>query len=162
MNRGQSVADLIGEPLPAGSLGVDQDDPTLIAGYIPGRTVDYLPPTQIGDGLAGPPNQQILYIGRDNRPLAVDELGMQGPFVLPWTAVARHRAGRSFPLNPDWDHGIDLGAAERASIQDARVLSPFTPGMLPQDHAGVPPVELTPNARTVYYTASPDVGWQGY
>lgn len=162
MTAAQSVADLIGEPLPAGSLGVDQDDPGLIAGYIPERNIDYLPPTQIGDGLAGPDNVQLLFIGRDRRPLAVDELGMQGPFVLMWTAIARHRAGRSFPYQDDFSDGIDLGAAERAPIQDALRPAVFTPGMLPPAHAGEQPVELTPNARTVYYTASPDVGWDGY
>lgn len=157
----QTVRDLIGEDLRSDPLGEDMAG-SLTAGYIPGRDVRYLPPVQLGDGLAGPPNQQQLKIYRDARPIATDELGMQGPFYLRIGAIARHRAGRSFPLNYQWGAGLDPTLPGRVPTQESRELSPFGPGMLPDTHAGVAPVELTPTARTVYYTATPMVGWQGY
>lgn len=157
----QSVHDLIGES--GGPLGLGEDmTGSLTAGYLPDRSIVHIPQMQLGDGLAGPPNDQQLQIFRDNRPIATDELGLQGPFFLPQMAIARHRAGRTFPLNYEWDGGFDPSMLERAPEMDARHLSPLSPGQLPDFHDGVPPVEVLPSPRSVYYTASPNVGWQGY
>ncbi|HWD76349.1 MAG TPA: hypothetical protein VG371_14505 [Solirubrobacteraceae bacterium] len=158
----QSVIDLLGEDLAGGSLGENLITDDLIAGYIPERAVVYQPPMQLGDGLAGPLNDQQLYIGRDDRPIATDELGMQGPFMLSIGAIARHRAGRSFPLNLDWNEGLDDTLPGLIPEDAGYRAAPLSPGGLPGAHDGVPAVELVENPRTVFYTASPSVGWAGY
>lgn len=126
-------------------------------GFVPDRSVQVFVPLQIGDGLAGPPNDQPLQVFRDTRPLAVDELGMGH-----LGKVARHRAGRSLPLNYDWGGWFDTSLPGRAPTQDSRELSPLSPGQLPAAHEGVHPPEVIRNPRTVLYTATPQVGWEGY
>jgi hypothetical protein len=158
----QSVADLLGEDLSHDELGQDLVGASLIAGYIPERAIAHVPAMQLGDGLAGPPNDQQLYIGRDDRPLAVDELGRQGPFLLKMGTLARHRAGRSFPLNYEWGAGIDQTNPGRVPEQDTRTNSPLNPGELPEAHAGVPAAEVLRSARTVFFTTTPQVGWEGW
>lgn len=158
----QSVADLLGESLAHDPYGEDLAGEDLHAGYIPERSVVHIPQLQLGDGLAGPPNDQPLQIFRDNRVIATDELGMQGPFHLSTSAVARHRAGRMFPLNYEWDDALDQTLPGRVPAQDVLRPSVLSPGEQPAWHDGVPPVEVLPAAHTVYFTATPQVGWQGY
>jgi hypothetical protein len=161
----QGIGQLLGEnfasdPLGLGSDLVDPDD--LTAGYIPERSILYVPQTIIGDGLAGPVNDQMLMIGRDTRPLAVDELGKQGPFQLEIGKWARHRAGRMFPLNYDWGAGLDPSLPEAGMpLEEGAVPSVLSPEQSPDGWLGVPPVEIIADAHTVYYTASPNVGWGG-
>lgn len=159
-----SIEQLLGENLQADQLGLGADlmGDDLISGYIPERSIVHVPLTQIGDGLAGPVNEQNLVIYRDERPLAVDELGMQGPFHLEISKYARHRAGRAFPLNYDYGAGFDPAMYEREFVQDMLNPSPLNPGQLPDAHDGVSPVEVLGSANTVFYTASPNVGWEGY
>lgn len=154
--------DLIGEGGGELGLGEDMVGPDLYAGYIPDRSLVHVPQAQIGDGLAGPINDQPLQIFRDNRVIATDELGMQGPFHLEQGKIARHRAGRTFPLNYDWDTALNRPLTGRPPEQDTRYPSPLSPGQLPGAHDGFMPVEVLPNPNTVFYTASPSVGWEGY
>lgn len=156
----QSVADLLGEDLAFdGGLGEDLAGPNLAAGYIPGRGVEYVPLTQLGDGLAGPPNQQQLAIYRDNRVIATDELGRQGPFIMRQGAVARHRAGRAFPLNLEWNAGLDEGMPGLVPAQDVLSGAPFGPDQSPSWYGGVPAPEVLPATYSVPYTQSPAVGY---
>lgn len=141
----QSVMDLLGEDV------VEQ------YGFVPDRSIDHIPMVQLGDGLAGPPNDQPLQIFRDTRPLAVDELGMGH-----LGRVARHRAGRTFPLNYEWGGWFDNTLPGRAPKQDARRMSPLYPGQAPEAHEGVPAPEVIRNPRTVMFTATPQVGWEGW
>lgn len=157
----QTVTDLLGESFAADELGEDQQG-GLISGYIPDHSLTYIPQTIMGDGLAGPPNDQQLQIYRDDRPIATDELGMQGPFVLDQGRLARHRAGREFPLNMEWNAGIDDTNPGLVPQQDALLPSVFDPSQSPSWYVGDPPAELTPTARSVYFTATPTVGWDGY
>lgn len=158
----QSVSDLLGENLSDG-LGLGEDmTGNLISGYIPERTVEFSPLTQIGDGLAGAPNEQHLQIFRDDRPIATDELGVNGPFVIEWRKLAHHSAGRSFPLNYGWTAGLDQtnpGLLPR-NPDSSLYPSPLYWGQDPDSFGGMAPVEVLPAAHTVYYTASPNVGWQ--
>lgn len=157
----QSVADLIGETLTSHDpYGEDMQGAELYAGFIPDRSVVHIPQMQLGDGLAGPPNDQQLQIQRDNRPIAVDELGMQGPFM--WTKVAHIRAGRMFPLNYEWDDALDQVYPGRVVMEDVLHPSPLSPGQQAAAHDGVPPVEVMRHAHTVFFTATPAVGWEGY
>lgn len=157
----QNVYDLLGEDYTHDELGEDLQG-GLISGYIPDHSVVHFVPTQIGDGLAGPPNQQDLVIFRDDRPIATDELGMQGPWNLDIGKVARHRAGRQFPLNEGWNAGLDDTNPGLVPQQDALLPSVFDPSQSPEWYVGDPPAELGPTARTVYFTATPQVGWTGY
>lgn len=80
--------------------GSNMSDPArLDDGYVPGEAIHFVPGVELGDGVQGPPQDQDLVIWRDNRPLAVDELGQEGPFVLPWVKVSHPVEGKSFPLN---------------------------------------------------------------
>jgi len=158
-----SIEDLIGGAGGPLGLGEDQTGPDLTEGYIPDRSILLFVPTQLGDGLAGPVNEQNLEIYRDNRVIAADELGMQGPWNLEIGKFARHRAGRNFPLNYDWIDDSQVALPGLVPEQDARIPSPLQdPGEYPIDHAGFTPVEVITNPTTVFYTASPDVGWEGY
>jgi hypothetical protein len=141
----QSVYDLLGEDVAA-----DYPHPAA-------PMVDVFSLVQLGDGLAGPPNDQPLQAFRDTRPLAVDELGMGH-----LGKVARHRAGRSFPLNYAWGAGLDLSLPGRPPQQDELHPSVFGPGQDPALYAGVPGPEVVRNPRTVLYTATPQVGWYGW
>jgi hypothetical protein len=141
----QSVADLVGEE-------VVQD-----YGFIPARDVVVIPPLQLGDGLAGPENDQPLQIFRDTRPLSVDELGAGHLGKL-----ARHRAGRYMPYNLTWGAWFDPHLPGRPPEQDALHPSPLYPGQDPAAHEGVPATEVVRNPRTIFYTASPEVGWEGW
>lgn len=157
------MAELLGEDLANYPLGEDLAGPDLIDGWIPGRSIEFIPPMQLGDGLAGPPNDQQFQIYRDNRPIPADSVGMLvggGPSHL--GIVARHRAGRQFPLNYEWNAGLDQGFPGMLPQQDALYPSPLYWGQAPGAHDGVPPTELLPPTRTVFYTASPRVGWAGY
>lgn len=126
-------------------------------GYVPDRAVAFVPQVVLGDPAAGPPNDQPLQIFRDTRPLAVDELGMGH-----LTKVARRAEGRTFPLNDDWGDWFDTSLPGRAPQQDTRTNSPLSPGQDPAAHAGVHPPEVIRNPHTVYYTATPWVGWEGW
>jgi hypothetical protein len=155
----QDVRDLIGEDLRSDPLGENMaGDP--LAGYIPERTILFVPQVQLGPALVGPPNDQPLEIYRDDRPIATDELGMQGPFI--WRKLARRSAGRTFPLNYEWGATLDPQLPGMLPEQQTRGPSPLSPGQDPLLHDGVQPVEVLPTTRTVWYTASPDVGWVGY
>lgn len=158
----QNVYDLLGEDLTHDELGEDLQG-GLISGYIPDRSIVHVPAVQLGDGLAGPPNDQQLVIARDNRPIATDELGQQGPWNLNMAGkLARHRAGRQFPLNYEWNAGLDQSNPGLVPQEDALLPSVFDPSQSPSWYVGDPPAELTPTARTVYFTATPTVGWEGY
>lgn len=158
----QSVADLLGENLTADPFGEDMAG-SLAAGYIPDRSLVYIPMMILGPPLVGPVNDQQLQIYRDNRPIATDELGMQGPFQLDINKYGRHSAGRTFPLNLEWNAGVDQSMYERVPEQDSALSSPYDPSQLPDwGYAGNPAVEVIPGARTVFYTATPNVGWDGY
>jgi hypothetical protein len=124
---------------------------------LPDTGLVFIPLLQLGDGLAGPENDQPLQILRDDRPLAVDELGKGHLGKL-----ARHRAGRAMPLNMTWNAGVDQSMYERPPEQDARHPSGFGPGQNPAVHQGVPAPELVGNPRTILYTATPEVGWEGW
>jgi hypothetical protein len=161
----QTITDLLGESFTAEDpYGEDLAGDDLVSGYHQGRSVDYIPQVTAGDGLAGPPNEQQLQIYRDDRPLAVDELGMQGPFnLVGFGSIARHRAGNTYPLNYEWNAGLDLGLPGLVPAQDVLSGAPFGPDQAPEwGYGGTAPTELGPTARTVAYTASPNVGWSGY
>jgi hypothetical protein len=145
MARTDSVADLIGE------------DVVTDYAFVPDRAVVVITNVQLGDGLAGPPNDQPLQILRDDRPLPVDELG-----VGHLGKVARHRAGRSFPLNYAWGLGVDQTLPGRPPQMDTLHPSPLYPGQSPDAHDGVPAPEVIRNPHTVFYTATPQVGWHGW
>ena len=138
----QSVLDLIGDE------GYD---------FVPNRSVVVMPPVQLGDGLAGPENDQALQIFRDDRPLAVDELGMGHLGKL-----ARHRAGRYLPLNYEYGAWFDNSLPGRPPVEDHRTPSPLYWGQSPEAHDGVPATEVIRNPRTVFFTATPQVGWEGW
>jgi hypothetical protein len=160
-----TIAQLLGEPLTtADPYGQDLCGPDLYAGYIPGRGVEYIPQVTMGDGLAGPLNIQQLQIQRDDRPIAVDELGRQGPFQLAQGMIARIRAGHEFPLNYEYGPAaLDNGMVERVPEQDAQTFAPYGPDQSAAwGYDGTYPPEVLPSARTVFYTASPNVGWDGY
>lgn len=161
----QTITDLLGENITAADpYGEDLcDEQNLIAGWITPRSVAYMPQVQIGPGLVGPVNEQQLQIYRDDRPIATDELGMQGPFRLMIGKYGRQPAGRTFPLNIDgWNAGLDQGMPGLVPVQDVLQLSPFGPDQDPGWYDGNPAPEVLPGARTVFYTASPEVGWEGY
>jgi len=152
-----SIAQLTGgETSPAEPLGQNMSG-ELVFGFIPDREIDYIPQMQLGDGLAGPLNDQPLQIWRDNRVIATDELGMQGPFQG-WRMVARRSAGRTFPLNYEFSAGIDPSNPGRLPTQQTMAPSVFPLGW----EEGFQPVEVLPNPNTVFYTANPATGWQGY
>lgn len=157
------IAQLTGADL-GGELGLGENlTGHLTTGYLPDKTVLFAAPTVIGDPAAGPENEQQLVIYRDTRPIAADELGVQGPFLLRQGAIARRKEGRRFPLNLDWGGGLAHHPPDvDQPLQDTRRLSPFSPGQLPDAHQGVASPELTPTARTVWWTATPQVGWDGY
>lgn len=155
------MIDLLGETYSSHDpYGEDLVGGDLFAGYIPERVVEHVPQMQLGDGLAGPPNDQALQIFRDNRVIATDELGMQGPFT--GQKLARHRAGRMFPLNYGWGDNLDPSLPGLEVLQDVLVPSKLSPGQQAAAHDGVPPVEVLGSARSVYFTATPQVGWAGY
>lgn len=163
MTDDQSIGYLLGEDLDTDPLGADLAGASLISGYIPERSLVIVPPVQIGDGLAGPVNDQQLVIARDNRPLAVDELGKQGPFQLEIGKYARHRAGRQFPLNYQFGAGLDPSLPNGdVPLQDQLGPSVFGPQQDPENFEGFQPAEILPATRTVFNTASPNVGWSGY
>jgi hypothetical protein len=159
----QNVRDLIGEDLTGDALGQDMAGPDLTAGYIPNHSVLFIPKTVIGDPVAGPPSDQPLQIFRDNRPIATDELGMEGPWILESKKHSHRAAGRTFPLNYDWIGPFEFERTYgMVPEQDTLHPSVITPDNTPSAHDGVPPVELLENPHTVYFTASPAVGWAGY
>lgn len=126
-------------------------------GYVPERSVVFVPQLVIGDPAAGPENDQPLQIFRDTRPLAVDELGMGHLGKL-----ARRAEGRTMPLNDDWGDWFDPSLPGRAPRQDTLHPSVFGPGQNPDSYDGVSPPQLIRNPHTVYYTATPQVGWEGW
>lgn len=126
-------------------------------GFVPDRAIVIVSNVQIGDGLAGPENDQPLQIFRESRPLAVDELGMGHLGKL-----ARHRAGRSVPLNYTFGAGLDPVLPGRPPEQDVLHPSVFGPGQDPAWHDGFPGAQVIRNVHTVYYTATPQVGWEGW
>ena len=116
-------------------------------------------PTQIGDGLAGPRSVQRLNIYRDALPIAADELAFQKSLGM--EVIARRAAGRYFFLNPDFTvggPGLDA-ALPGLPLQAGQMPSPLGPLQLGVDRRGLPPPEVLPPAQTVYYTASPYVGY---
>ena len=115
-----TIQELLGEQFtPAMPYGENMSG-DLVNGYTAGEAIDFVPATTLGNGVQGPPQQQDLQIWRDNRPLAVDELGMEGPWVLPWVMVSHPDAGKTFPLNLDWGMRFDRGM----------------PGLVPQEEPG--------------------------
>lgn len=140
----QSVIDLLGDELGGTPPRLE-------------REVAYIPMMQLGDGLAGPENDQPLEIFRDTRVLAVDELGMGHLGKL-----ARHRAGRAFPLNEEWGAWFDPDMPGRPPTQDTLRPSPLYPGQSPSWHDGVAAPEVIRGPGTVFFTATPQVGWEGY
>lgn len=154
-----TIEELIGESGGSTGFGENLSGPDLSTGYLPERNVEFVPLTMLGPPLVGPPNEQLFEIYRDRRPIPADEIGMQGPFM--WRKIASHSAGRVFPLNLEWNAGIDQSLPGRPATtpQDSRWPTPLGPGQLPHAHAGFAPVEIVDSPWTVYYTASPNVGW---
>ena len=139
-------------------LGQQVDDRYSIARV--GRRNDHpLAPTQIGDGLAGPRNVQHLVIFRDARPIATDELAFQRSLGM--EVIARHRAGRYFFLNPNMQVGGAGLDAELPGLplQGGQSPSPLSPLQRGQSTSGIRPTEVLAPAQTVYYTATPQVGY---
>jgi len=160
MIRAQSITDLLGEQLEPGSLGENLNGEDLTAGYIPERSFDFIPELQIGPPLIGPVNDQLLQIWRDDRPIATDELGMQGPFT--WHKLAARSAGRTVPLNDEWGPAnLDPGMPGLLPTgpNDSRFPSPLYWGQDPPAHRGYDAPAVVANPWTVYYTATPQVGW---
>ena len=119
-----------------------------------------LPVTQLGDGLAGPRNVQHLVIYRDARPIAADELAFQASLGM--QVIARHRAGRRWLMNPDMVVGGPGLSAELPGLPLQSGLpgpGPWSPGQLAHAHGGIKPAEVVPPAQTVYFTASPQAGY---
>lgn len=158
----QDITDLLGEDFSTNSLGEDMTGADLTAGWLPDKSIVHVPLTVIGDPVAGPPSDQPLQINRDDRPIATDELGMEGPFVIQWKKESHRAAGRTFPLNYDYGAGLDPENPGLAPEQDTLRPSVIGPGNTPEAHDGVPPIELVGSPRTVLYTANPAVGWDGY
>lgn len=117
-------------------------------------------PTQIGDGLAGPRNIQHLQIQRDAIPIAADELAFQRSLGM--EVIARHRAGRYFFINPDFQvggPGLD-GSLPGLPLQGGLPgPSPMSPLQRGAGRTGTRGAQVIPPARTVYYTATPQVGY---
>ena len=162
--RSLTISDLIGETLtsaePYGENGTSDE---LTAGYVPEQIVDFVPQTVIGPPVIGPLEDQQFVIYRDVRPIAADELGQQGPWVMLSRAIARRAAGRTFPFNLEFGPaGLDTTFPGRPPTQDTLHPSPLSPLQEPQAHVGLPPVEVLGPVETIYYTASPNVGWAGY
>lgn len=136
---------------------------TLPDGYLQPYSVEFAAPTVIGPPTVGPDNQQQLEIYRDNRVIPADELGMQGPFLLRQGAIAKRPEGRRFPLNIEYGPaGLDTSLPGLVPIEMAAILAPFSPGQLPASQPGVSAPEVIGPVQTIYWTATPQVGWQGY
>jgi hypothetical protein len=123
--------------------------------------INVQPPTQIGDGLAGPRNRQQLMIYRDTRPIAADELAYQASLGM--EVIARHRAGRYFFLSPEFTPG-GSGLANRlpglpleGGLPGPRQIN--TPGMQARAHNRNRGPRVLRPAQTVYFTATPYVGY---
>lgn len=145
----QNVADLIGE-----SASLQNDE-------LPAHVIDYIPPVQLGDGLAGPANDQQFAIYRDTRPIQADELQDLTSPTPHLGIVARHRAGRSFPLNYTWGPaGFDFTLPGMVPLQNHRRMSPLSPGGLPRAHDGFKAPEVLKPRRTIFYTSTKHVGWR--
>lgn len=157
------LANLTGADDP-GPLGLGSNmQGELVNGWLPDRAVEFSAPTVIGPATVGPENDQLLEIYRDTRVIPADELGMQGPFLLRQGAIARRAEGRRMPL--DYDYGpasLDPDLPGMDATQQTLIGSPFGPGQLPEDHAGVSPLEQTPVVRTEWWTTTPQAGWDGY
>ena len=139
-------------------LGQQVDDRYSIAPV--GRRNDVkVNPSQIGDGLAGPRNVQHLVIYRDPRPIAADELAFQRSLGM--EVIARHRPGRYFFLTPEFQvggSGLD-GSFPGMPLQAGQAPSPLSPLQRGARTAGIRPQEVLAPAQTVYYTATPQVGY---
>ena len=126
---------------------------------LPDRGIVHQPTIVIGDGVAGAPNSQPFQIFRDERPIAADEL--QG---LPYHQSKLARHPRDLPLNPGWGPaGIDpMQPLPGLPLQQGQRPGPFGPQQNPALKAGVAAPEVLANPRTVLYTGTGDVGWQGW
>lgn len=116
-------------------------------------------PTIIGDGNAGPPNRQGIQIQRDAIPIAADELAFQRSLGM--EVRARHAAGRYFHQNGDFT-AAGAGLADRLPglpLQAGQKPSVLGPTQLAGNFRGIRPVSVLPPAQTVYYTATPQVGY---
>jgi len=145
MATDQLIATLVGEQAAAWQIP-------------PSVARDIAVPSQIGDGLAGPRNVQHLMIARDAIPIAADELAYQRSLGMEVTA--RHRAGRYFFLRPE----MQVGGPGLSPELPGLPLQPGLPGpRRPQipatQYHGIPPTQVLPPAQTVYYTATPQVGY---
>lgn len=109
----------------------------LVNGYVVGEAIEYMPPTELGNGVQGPPQQQDHKIWFDSRPIAALELGVEGPWVIPWVKVATPVEGKTFPLN--------LGFGARFSKRN--------PGLPPETE---PPGLMAPFP-AVTWASQPDV-----
>lgn len=128
----------------------------------PSRARNVAIPTVIGDGLAGPRNVQHLQIFRDALPIAADELAFQRSLGM--EVIARHRAGRYFIENPTFTAGgagLDPGLPGMPLVAGLPGATPFSKVNRGYGQAGVRGAQVLPPARTVYYTATPQVGYYG-
>ena len=144
------IAQLLGESFTPDMPFGENMSGDLIAGYSQGETIEFVPETQLGNGVQGPPQQQDLQIWRDNRPLAVDELGMEGPWVIPWVKTAKPSEGKTFPLNYEFGTRFDKTNPGRPAGDQTLVMSPF-PTVTWAD--GAETVEVLPDSEGVYSTA---------
>jgi hypothetical protein len=107
MSSSNDLAMLIGESFTPDMPFGENMEGDLINGYVVGESIDFVPAVELGNGVLGPPQQQDLVIWRDNRPLAVDELGMEGPWVIPWVKVSQPVEGKTFSLNYEFGGQFD-------------------------------------------------------
>lgn len=138
-------------------IGTDSD-PNVVA---PSRAIDAQHPTIIGPGLSGPRNAQQLTVQRDTRPLAFDELAFQRSLGM--EVFARNPAGRYMVFYENTAAGGGLSSRlPGLPLQQGQRPSPVGPAQLAGNFGGIQAPVVLPAARTVYYTASPGVGYGVY
>lgn len=98
----------------------------LVNGYVVGESIDYIPPVELGNGVQGPPQQQQLKVWRNSTPLGVDELGVEGPWVIPWVKVSSPVEGKTMPLNFEFGARFDRrNPGIPPEIEPGGLMSPF-------------------------------------
>jgi hypothetical protein len=112
------------------------------------------PPVVIGNGDSGPRSINRFVVWEDPLPIPANELAYQASLGMPVTG--RKAAGRYMPLNNDFAQDLD-------SSFPPDQFGPGRPGpAMPQQpwiERGVQGAQVIPAARTVYNTASVNVGY---